>query len=187
MSKFLYFSYGSNILEQRLVDRCPSAKPAGLAIAKDRTVEFSKSSKDGSGKASLIYCQGESWTGRLFEVDISERHALDRKEGKGYGYDRVDDFGVHSLEENGRVIVTTYLADHRIPDLLPYDWYMALVVAGHLEADLPSQQLKWLLNSRHDVHLEEEHQGRQEALSALSASGFASLEDAFRKGQAASA
>ena len=58
---FLYFSYGSNMLTERLRARCPSANCIGIATATGYALEFSKSSVDGSGKATLRHLEGSDY------------------------------------------------------------------------------------------------------------------------------
>jgi hypothetical protein len=53
MGDFVYFAYGSNMLTARLRERCPSARPLGLAAAPGYGVAFNKQGMDGSGKATL--------------------------------------------------------------------------------------------------------------------------------------
>ncbi len=73
---FHYFAYGSNMLPSRLLDRCPSAKPIGVALAANVGLEFSKMSKDGSGKATLAPLVGSTVPGVIFTIDTAERAAL---------------------------------------------------------------------------------------------------------------
>ena len=51
---FLFFAYGSNMLTDRLRERCPDARPLGAAIARGYVLSFSKRSRDGSSKATLL-------------------------------------------------------------------------------------------------------------------------------------
>lgn len=140
---FLYFAYGSNMLSARLIARCPSAKLVGVASVDSHSLGFSKKSVDGSGKATLIKQSAQFQTpGVLFEIGLAERDALDKFEGAGNGYDRVDDFRV---TKTGQFIVaTTYIASEIQNDLAPYDWYLALVVAGALEHGFDDQYTSWL-------------------------------------------
>ncbi|WP_371228096.1 gamma-glutamylcyclotransferase family protein [Roseovarius sp. 2305UL8-3] len=130
---FLYFAYGSNMLSSRLTARCPSAKVIGLGTAKYWNLEFSKKSIDGSGKATLISTTETSrTTGVLFEIGASDLNELDRFEGAGY--ERSDKFSIET--DDGPLSATTYLASERHSDMVPYDWYLALIVAGALEHKL---------------------------------------------------
>ena len=73
---FLYFAFGSNMLSNRLIARCPSAKLVGKAFVQDHALEFTKKSVDGSGKATLIERTGVITPGVLFEIETAERDAL---------------------------------------------------------------------------------------------------------------
>lgn len=132
---FLYFAYGSNMLSSLLLARCPGAKVIGTTFARNYALELSKKSIDGSGKATLIENTDSIHTpGVLFEIEAGEREALDKFEGAGKGYDRVDEFSVETTDEP--VTATTYLVSATQSDLIPFDWYLALVIAGVLEHGL---------------------------------------------------
>ena len=78
---FLYFAYGSNMLPARLLGRCPSAKAVGLGVARAWSLEFSKASKDGSGKATLVAAPNSAIPGVIFEIDLAEREHLTSTRG----------------------------------------------------------------------------------------------------------
>lgn len=168
---FLYFAYGSNMLPARLVARCPSALVHGKATANGFDVEFSKESKDGSGKATLISDKDLRSPGVLFEIEMDELKALDRAEGAGYGYDRVENFSVE-LNENGETVsATTYIASQTNQHLKPFDWYLALVIAGAHHHGLGETYIERLRLIEHIVDAEHSRKGRLEALEALSSHG----------------
>lgn len=91
---FLYFAYGSNMLPARLLGRCPSAKVVRTGVARAWSLAFSKASKDGSGKATLVIAPNSAVPGVIFEIDLAEREQLDRHEGAGSGYRREDTFAI---------------------------------------------------------------------------------------------
>jgi hypothetical protein len=80
MDTFKYFAYGSNMLTERLRERCPSAKAIGVAVAFGYALEFSKRSSDYSGKATIVRSRKseEHVFGVVFEIAMSERAALDK-------------------------------------------------------------------------------------------------------------
>lgn len=127
---FLYFAYGSNMLPARLRDRCPSARPIGVGIARDFSLEFSKPSKDLSGKATLVVAEGARVPGVIFEIDLAERSGLDRHEGLGSGYRRDDSLLIDDVARAGTVRTSSYLGTTLDPHLKPYDWYLAIVIAA---------------------------------------------------------
>jgi hypothetical protein len=131
--KFLYFAYGSNMLTARLKDRCPSARRVALALAKGYDLVFTKRSTDQSAKATLAPADGSHCPGVIFGIAVAERDALDAFEGPDYT--RNDAFAVISADGKA-CTTTTYLAQDSTDGLRPYDWYLALIVAGGREHGL---------------------------------------------------
>jgi len=127
---FLYFAYGSNMLPARLLDRCPSARPIGVGIARDFSLKFSKASKDLSGKATLVAAEGARVPGVIFEIDLAEQSELDRHEGLGSGYRRDDAMPIDDIARGGTVQTSSYLGTSLDAHLKPFDWYLAIVIAG---------------------------------------------------------
>ena len=175
-----YFAYGSNMLIERLraADRCPGAITLGRAFAIDVAIEFTKRSKvDGSGKATLGEAAGQQTPGALFEIPTAQLRALDRAEGAGMGYDRCNTFPVQRSGSHEIVQAVTYLATSPKPNLKPYDWYLALVIAGAHQHRLGEEYLAALRRVPYiqDVHIS--RKTRSDAKEALTAAGFAD----FRK------
>lgn len=127
----------------RLRERVPSAVAIGIGRLIGYALKWHKRSVDGSGK-----CDIES-TGRnedvvwgvLFELDASEKPALDRAEGLGNGYvERRHDV----TTEGGIVTAVAYVATAKDPSLRPYHWYKAFVVAGAKDHQLPQEYVELL-------------------------------------------
>lgn len=182
MACFTYFAYGSNMLLERLqmADRCPSARVIGPACAEGFALCFAKrSSKDGSGKATLVRQRGQSAYGVLFAVDESERARLDAAEGAGRHYNVAEGFQVQDIQGGSLNDVTTYLAAPAYfdPNLQPYDWYRALVLAGAMQNALPDHYLGVLRNAKAIADAAENRRTRVEALGVLRRAGFESLLD----------
>ena len=169
---FVYFGYGSNMLPARLSKRCPSARVLGLAIARDFTLQFSKPSTDGSGKATLVPSQGSAVPGVLFEIADDERKELDLHEGVGHGYARVDSFSVEGLPTSDQVQATTYIATTTDPQLEPFDWYLAVVIAGAVHHGMDEQHVTRLRTFHHSVDDYLERPTRLRALEAMLAHDF---------------
>lgn len=125
-----YLAYGSNLHPQRLRERVPSATLVGTVELRGRTIRFSKRSVDGSGKCTVVAGDpSDTVHGAVFQMDASDRPALDRAEGLGVGYTEQREM----LELAGRKIeVFLYVAtpDHVDERLRPYRWYKDLVLAG---------------------------------------------------------
>ncbi len=167
---FVYFAYGSNMLPARLQARCSTARVISTATAQSFGMEFSKPGKDGSGKATLVRSDlpDAATPGVLFEIERSELHLLDTAESAGYGYDRLDDFPVTNNSTGETAPATTYIACAPVPELVPFDWYLALVLAGSHYHSLPQEHNDRLRSIRHVVDTDHSREGRIEALRALS-------------------
>lgn len=171
---FVYFAYGSNMLPARLQARCGTARVIGTAMAHRFELEFSKPGKDGSGKATLIDSgvQSSATPGVLFEIDRADLNFLDKAEGAGSGYDRIDDFRITCASTGDIVTATTYLASKTNPDLEPFDWYLALVLAGSHHNALHEDHQTRLRGVGHVNDTHRSREGRIEALRALSKHGY---------------
>jgi hypothetical protein len=142
MSSFIYFAYGSNMLTARLRERCPSATPLGIAKAPGYAIRFHKEGLDGSGKATLArHTNGAaSAQGVLFRVALCQRPALDAAEAR---YDRDDAFTVYDAATGQPVMASTYFAqqDACRAGLLPFDWYVAMIVTGAQQHGLDAEYI----------------------------------------------
>ena len=172
-----YFAYGSNMLTTRLKPRCPGAIPVGPGHADGTVIEFSKPSIDGSGKATLREEAGGRTAGMLFEIPKAELGRLDSCEGVGKGYERRDAFPVRLMDGDEIVQAAAYLATSPDRSLKPYDWYLALVIAGTHEHGLGDDHLSALQRLAYVVDPHDSRKTRAEAIEALTAAGFA----AYRK------
>jgi len=139
------------MLIERLQERCETARVIGLADAKGYLIHFAKKGRDGSGKASIrrTDARGAIVYGVLFEIDVSERAILDRFEGHPTGYRRDDRFIVETSDDGNRLEVSTYIAEDNAIDesLKPFDWYLALVIAGVIQHKLPDDYLAALMKT----------------------------------------
>lgn len=162
------------MLSSRLIARCNSARVVGAAVAKNHAIEFTKPSKDKSGKATLIPSVGSDvhTFGALFEIEKVELKALDKAEGAGYGYERHDEFSVMRSSDSDTVKAVTYIANEARAELRPFDWYLALVVAGALEHKLGNDHVDNLLAVPYELDADTGRKSRREALAALSKHGY---------------
>jgi AIG2-like family len=179
MDTFKYFAYGSNMLIRRLraPSRCPSAEPIGVAVVSGYALEFSKRSRDGSGKATIVRSDKseEHVFGVVFEVAISERAALDKAEGVGSGYKRIDGLLTRLQQDREILRAATYIATDLDRTLQPYDWYCALVIAGALQHKLPSEWIAILERVTSVPDPDAKRKNRTDAIALLQRSGFGHL------------
>lgn len=174
MTSVLYFAYGSNLLKERLLARCPSTKYQGIAALIDHRRTFDKASKDGSGKCAFESSPGDAVEGVLWLIPEGELEALDRLEGVGVGYERWQ----VAVQENGDTReALTYRATQTKIGLLPYDWYLALVVAGAQQQRLSPAVVEGLRLAPSQRDTDFQRKQRQEALNTLRAAGFGEMAD----------
>ena len=169
MRPFTYFAYGSNMLIGRLQERCATARVLGQATATGYLIQFSKKGRDASGKASIreTAARGAVVHGVLFEIDVSEKAVLDRFEGHPIGYRRDDHFMVATADGRRSLEVSTYIAaDNAIDEgLKPFDWYLALVIAGAIQHKLPDDYLEALMKI--ECVRDPDHDNRRSAFKLL--------------------
>jgi gamma-glutamylcyclotransferase len=175
MATIRYFAYGSNMLAARLFTRCASARVVGIARAKGFELSFAKRSRDGSGKAMLAPSNrdGAAVHGVLFDLDTTDLGKLDRLEGVGSGYRRDNEFEVTTEPDGVELVAATYSADPDYVDaaLRPYDWYLALVVAGARQHAFPVSYIELLTAVPAIPDPWPDRPARQAALSLLEGSG----------------
>ncbi len=138
-----YFAYGSNMLSRRLQRRTASAQPLGPALLSGYRLVFTKpGSRCGSGKCGIVIDQAATACvhGVLFTLDHRELELLDRFEGVGYGYQR-GEVTVRPDDDSPSLTAMTYLPTRLDPDVLPFDWYRDLVIAGAREHGLPASYI----------------------------------------------
>ncbi|MET3598366.1 gamma-glutamylcyclotransferase family protein [Martelella mangrovi] len=164
-----YFAYGSNMLTERLFRRCPSARALGGAFLEDHTLDFAKPGRDGSGKATIVPAADARVFGVLFTLEPGDCGLLDGFEGRGKGYDRLDDVTVCRMPDGRAVSAFTYMAPpaFRDPAFPPYDWYHGLVIAGAHEHGLPEDYIAGLLEIPFVEDPEADRATRREALDIL--------------------
>lgn len=144
MTEATYFAYGSNMLPERLLRRCASANLVSAAVVPGFALTFDKIGRDGSGKATLTPSgvRGVAVHGAVFQLSTCDLAALDGIEGSGYG--RVADLTAMLPGSAQPLLVTTYVAHVHARDtsLLPFDWYVDLIVCGAEAIGLPYEVLK---------------------------------------------
>ena len=149
-----YFAYGSNMLDARLQERVPSAKAIGAASLDGYRLVFHKKSKDGSVKCDLVSTASSKAYGVLFSMQEEELPSLDRAEGVGFGYLRVER---HLQYQEESVEAFLYLAQEAYIDStgLPYDWYLQFVLQGAKQNGLPHSYIQKIEKTPYQIDRDE--------------------------------
>ena len=178
MAVLRYFAYGSNMLRERLVARVSTAQAVAVGVVRDYRLDFAKVSNDHSGKGDMVATPGDEVWGVLYEFDASQKADLDKHEGPHY---RAQEVVVSTL--SGDETAWAYMAEphRRDPSKVPYDWYLALIVAGARQGGLPEAYIQALEATTFHVHGDEEWKERKNALAALAAAGMKGVLDEVRQ------
>lgn len=165
-----YFAFGSNMLSTRLKRRCPGAGFEAVATAPGREVRFDKRSEDTSGKANLVAGDGPAAVGVVYRVPAAELRLLDAVEGPGYR--REDGLPVTCLRTGRSFEAVTYRAREPVPGLQPYDWYLALVLAGLAEHAIDAACVGRLRATPFVIDPQRNRTTRRSALRDLRGAGY---------------
>ena len=178
MATLRYFAYGSNMLRERLVARVSTAQAVAVGVVRDYRLDFAKVSNDHSGKGDMVATSGDEVWGVLYEFDASQKADLDKHEGPHY---RAQEVVVSTL--SGDETAWAYMAEphRRDPSKVPYDWYLALIVAGARQGGLPAAYIRMLEVTPFNVDGDEDRKERKRALAALAEAGMTSVLDEVRQ------
>jgi AIG2 family protein len=110
-----------------------------MAWITGHTFRFHKSSTDGSGKGDALETgnpQDVVW-GAVFDIDATQKPALDEAEGLGRGYAEKTATVIDEAGTERRVSLYVAAPDHINAARLPYSWYKRFVVDGARQHALP--------------------------------------------------
>ena len=141
---FYFFSYGSNLLLERIKARTPSVDIIQPYKLTGYGIIFNKISDDGSTKTNIENNGNlENYVlGIVHRIDIKEKSILDRDEA-GYHLESK----IISLEDNHQIMLNFYVANsERIQLGKPYSWYLNYVIMGAMENKLPRDYIDQLLS-----------------------------------------
>ncbi len=135
---FYVFSYGSNLLLERIKARIDSVEVVTTHKFEGYRIVFNKKSVDGSTKANLKYTGNadDFVLGVIHRIDANDKAALDLYEGLGFGYESRE----FKVQLNGEAKgIHFYIAtdDQHLRDGRPYSWYHDFVVAGAKQNGFP--------------------------------------------------
>ena len=146
MERSHYLAYGSNLHPRRLRARVASAVALGPIELCGWELRFEKRGRDGSAKCNLrIDTDGASVPapahvayGVVYQIDPTERPALDAAEDLGRGY---LEYRLETVDY-GQVFFYRAAVDFIDPSLAPFDWYHALVLAGARHHAFPQDYIE---------------------------------------------
>lgn len=153
------------MLKERLIARCPNSIFAGQATLKDHRLTFEKPSQDGSGKCGFSPDSSSNVIGVLWSIDPSELPQLDSLEGAGHGYE--SSLVTLSRDTGEHVEAQTYCATNQKTGIRPYDWYLALVIAGAQQRHLPDKYISALFDTQFQIDNDQKRPSRLQALCSL--------------------
>ena len=122
---FLYFAYGSNLWPPQMCGRCSSARAIGRGVIDGWRIVYDKPGADGTAKANLREATDSEVRGVVYELEASDRQALDLAE-PGY-----TPFELDVRLDDGRIVeALTYRYESGGTKAPPADWYVSLVTSG---------------------------------------------------------
>jgi hypothetical protein len=131
-----HFVYGSNLLPARLAARITIARDLGACRVSGWTLRFHKRGGDSSAKAAIVKtgCARDVVYGALVELTPAAAQRLDDYE---HGYVR----STVLLDDAGSAFAYTAESGRHAPGLLPFAWYVELILAGANARRLPADWL----------------------------------------------
>ena len=138
----LYFSYGSNMSVNRLLDRILAATKIGIGLLREHELRFHKISNNDSSAKCDAYETGDQdhfVYGVVYDISVSAKSVLDNFEGLGYGYEEKN-----IIVKVGEELISafTYYATHIDSTLKPLHWYKEHVLRGAREHQLPESYIR---------------------------------------------
>jgi gamma-glutamylcyclotransferase (GGCT)/AIG2-like uncharacterized protein YtfP len=146
-----YFAYGSNMARSVMDVVSPQHRFVGRAQLPGYRLGFTRRSvRTGTGVADILVDPTATVWGTLYELNDGDLARLDRKEGAGWAYGRIeldvcDDHG-------GSHRAVAYVVMAKAPDEIePSRQYAQQLVAAARERALPAEYVEALLVRLHDL------------------------------------
>lgn len=162
---FNVFSYGSNLLFERIKERIKSVEIVRKYNLHGYRLTFNKASEDGSVKANIEESSDpeDSVWGMIHKFDRKEKFILDWHETLGYGYQLI----CFQVKLNGNTeTVHTYIVNESrfIKKGRPYSWYLKLVIAGAIQNQFPEAYINKLLAIASDIDKNSDRREKNERI-----------------------
>jgi hypothetical protein len=121
-----YIAYGSNMCRMQMAERCPAARPLGVAALPGRRFLINR-----QGYATLVATPAERAYGLVWALDAEDEASLDRYENVAAGEYRKETV---MLAEFGEALI--YVAADAMPGK-PLPDYLERILAAAAAAGLP--------------------------------------------------
>ena len=139
-----YFAYGSNMLEERLQARCPSAICQGIGSLEDHTLVFPRRSEVlRCGVAGVEEATGERVFGVLYHISVADLRRLDQFEGTASGAYHREEVDI-LLPDGSLQRAFVYVATDTGRRYRPSREYLSFLVEGAEEHNLPPEYVERL-------------------------------------------
>lgn len=157
---FMYFAYGSNLLQKRIHINNPSAKRAGIGKLYNYKLDFTRYSTRWKGASATIVPNKESivW-GAIWEINLEHMATLDEQEGvnnKVYFPLMIDVELPDGTYQNCRVYQQHEKPEPDVDlDKLPHERqpsavYLKTIIMGAQESNLPQHYQDFLSKIPHN-------------------------------------
>jgi gamma-glutamylcyclotransferase (GGCT)/AIG2-like uncharacterized protein YtfP len=143
-----YFAYGSNMDEEQMQRRCPSAERIGIASLRDHELVFNRrGSYRPGGVASAVAARGERVYGVLWRISSSDLEHLDETEDTDAYRRRMET--VHGLDGSAwRAFVYEAIPEGEFE---PDEGYLELLITSAVKAGLPKPYVDALRKASTDA------------------------------------
>ncbi|XP_033125268.1 gamma-glutamylcyclotransferase-like [Anneissia japonica] len=141
---FLYFSYGSNLLRERLLLKNPSATFLTIAKLEDYKLVFGqqrawKSSAWKGGVATIEHSPGDHVWGVVWKLNRRHLQTLDLQESN---YDGIE---VNTKVNTGEILTCrTYVMQDMCSHVPPHPNYLDVIIRGAVQNQLPPEYITFL-------------------------------------------
>lgn len=135
--KRLYIAYGSNLNQQQMAERCPTAKIVGASTLTDQRLLFR--GPNGGAVATVENSKGGSVPVLLWEITEADEAALDRYEGWPILYRKEK----IKLRYAGKTVeAMIYIMNEGRPLGQPGIYYYSVILGGYNAAGFDAEILK---------------------------------------------
>lgn len=140
-----YFGYGSNMSSAMMQEWCPNHRLIGKAELVDWKLAFTRlSQRWGAGVADIVEVKNSVVWGGLYEISESDLNALDKKEGNGKNYQRIECDAVADRQSyHAFSYVVIDKASNAIPTSIAY---RDTILQGARELGLPDDYISKIAN-----------------------------------------